>query len=114
MAFDESLANRLRIQLTGKKNVTEKKMFGGIGFLLHGNMMVGIWKKSLIVRLGLEEGAKALKEPFVRDFDITGRPMKGWAMIEPAGIAEDDQLQDWLNRSMTFVKSLPKKTASPR
>lgn len=114
MAFDESLANRLRIQLTGKKNVSEKKMFGGIGFLLNGNLMVGIWKKSLIVRLGPEEGANALKEPFVREFDITGRPMKGWAMIEPAGIADDDQLQDWLDRSMKFVKSLPKKSPPSR
>ena len=109
MAFDESLANRIRNLLAGKKNVVEKKMFGGIGFLLNGNMMVGIWRESLVVRLGPNEGRKAILEPFVREFDITGRAMTGWAMVEPAGIADESDLNFWIERSLKFVKTLPKK-----
>ncbi len=76
MAFDESLAARIRQQLARRKNVEEKKMFGGIGFLLNGNLLVGVWKESLVVRLGEEEGEEALKEPHVKGFDITGKPMR--------------------------------------
>jgi TfoX/Sxy family transcriptional regulator of competence genes len=72
MAFDESLAQRIRDALARKKNIEEKKMFGGIGFLLSGNMLVGVWKNSLIVRLGPEQGDEALLEPHVKVFDITG------------------------------------------
>lgn len=71
--------------------------------------MIGIWKKFLIVRLGPREGENALREPFIREFDITGRAMKGWAMMEPAGIADDLDLKSWIERSMSFVKTLPKK-----
>jgi len=78
MAFSESLAARLRQRLARRKNVEEKKMFGGIGFLLNGNMLVGVWKDSLIVRLGPDEGEAALLEPHVKEFDITGKPMKNW------------------------------------
>jgi TfoX/Sxy family transcriptional regulator of competence genes len=109
MAFDETLAIRIRNQLAGKKNVAEKKMFGGVGFLLNGNMMVGIWRTSLIVRLGPQEGPKAIQEPFVGAFDITGRAMKGWALVQPAGLADDDQLKGWIERSLNFVRTLPKK-----
>src|SRR5262245_49709937 len=75
MAFDEALAERIRKGLARRKNIQEKKMFGGIGFLLNGNMLVGVWKESLIVRLGPEDGDEALLEPHVREFDITGRAM---------------------------------------
>ena len=63
-------------------------MFGGVGFLLHGNLLVGVWKESLVVRLGEDQGEEALKEPHVKEFDFTGRPMKGWAMVEPEGVVE--------------------------
>ncbi len=82
-------------------------MFGGVGFLLAGNMLVGVWKDSLIVRLGPDEGDEALKEPHVRPFDITGRPMKGWVLVQPAGVADDDLLSDWVQRALTFVGTLP-------
>jgi len=75
MAFDESLAARIRRRLARRKNVEEKKMFGGVGFLLNGNMLVGVWKDSLIARLGPDEGDLALLEPHVKEFDITGKPM---------------------------------------
>ena len=83
MAFDEALAERIRQQLAGRKNVEEKKMFGGVGFLLNGNLLVGVWKESPIVRLGPDQTEEALLEPHVKEFDITGRPMKGVPPITP-------------------------------
>ncbi len=80
MAFSEALAERIRQRLAQRKNVAEKKMFGGVGFLLNGNMLVGVWKESLVVRLGKDEGEEALLEPHVKEFDITGRAMKGWGL----------------------------------
>jgi len=84
-------------------------MFGGVGFLLHGNMVVGIWKNSLIVRLAPEVAESALKEPNVVPFDITGPPMKGWVMVEPDGIETDEHLADWIRQSEKFVCTLPRK-----
>jgi TfoX/Sxy family transcriptional regulator of competence genes len=109
MAFDEDLAARIRKALARKKNIEEKKMFGGVGFLLNGNMLVGVWKDSLIVRLGDEEGEEALLEPHVKPFDITGKAMKGWAMVTPEGIEGDDQLRGWIKRCLAFVGRLPGK-----
>ena len=109
MAFSESLAARIRDALVRKKNIEEKKMFGGVGFLLNGNMLVGVWKDSMIARLGPDASDDALREPHVREFDITGKPMKGWVIVEPDGIEDDDQLTGWIERSMEFVQTLPKK-----
>ena len=109
MAFDESLAQRLRDTLARKKSIAEKKIFGGIGFLLHGNMLVGVWKDTLIVRLDPEDGEAALLEAHVKVFDITGRPMRGWVLVEPEGIEDDHQLEDWVQRAMGFVEKLPRK-----
>lgn len=77
--------------------------------MLHGNMLVGVWNDSLIVRLGPEEGDNALTEPHVGQFDVTGRPMKGWVMVEPDGIDSDAQLRDWVERALNFVRTLPAK-----
>jgi TfoX/Sxy family transcriptional regulator of competence genes len=109
MAFSESLAQRSRDALARRKNIEEKKMFGGIGFLLNGNMLVGVWKDSLIVRLGPDDGDEALKEPHVREFDITGRAMKGWVLVDPEGIEDDDSLSGWIQRAIKFVAKLPAK-----
>ena len=109
MAFSEALADRIRQRLARRKGVEEKKMFGGVGFLLHGNMLVGVWKDSLIVRLGPEGGEEALKEPHVSEFNITGRAMKGWVLVAPEGVEEDDQLKDWIERATRFVRTLPAK-----
>jgi TfoX/Sxy family transcriptional regulator of competence genes len=106
MAYSEALAERTRGALKGRRGIVEKKMFGGVGFLLHGNMLVGVWKTSLIVRLGSEEGAAALAEPHVVEFDITGRAMKGWVMVEPDGLETDEQLAGWIARAMAFVATL--------
>ena len=109
MAYSENLAERIRRQLAGPRNVTEKKMFGGIGFLMNGNMCVGIWKNSLIARIGSERYAKSLKQEFVGPFDITGRAMKGWVLVAPEGVEKDDQLQKWIQQALTLVENLPAK-----
>jgi TfoX/Sxy family transcriptional regulator of competence genes len=110
MSFDENLAARIRKTLARKKGVEEKKMFGGIGFLLDGNMLVGVWKNSLIVRLGPENGTEALLEPHVSEFDITGRAMKGWVLVAPEGVDNESQLREWIQRATKFVKTLPRKS----
>ena len=109
MAFSESLAERIRQTLARRKHVDEKKMFGGIGFLLNGNLLVGVWKDSLCVRLGPEQAEEALLEPNVKEFDITGRSMKGWVLVEPEGVEDDDQLSGWIQRAVKFVGKLPAK-----
>jgi hypothetical protein len=109
MAFDETLAARIRDALARKRGVEEKKMFGGVGYLLNGNLLVGVWKESLIVRLGPDDGDEALKEPHVREFDITGRAMKGWVLVGPEGVEDDEKLTDWIGRATRFVGTLPAK-----
>lgn len=109
MAYSESLARRIRYVFTRRRGITEKKMFGGVGFLLNGNMCVGVWKDSLIVRLGPDQAGTALKEQHVVEFDITGRAMKGWAMVEADGLETDEQLSDWIQRALKFVRTLPPK-----
>jgi hypothetical protein len=109
MAFDEALAARIRHTLARRKSVEEKKMFGGIGFLLHGNLLVGVWKNSLVARVGPDGYDDALIEPHVREFDITGRPMTGWVLVEPEGVEEDEQLHGWVQRALEFVTTLPAK-----
>ena len=109
MAYSEGLAKRIRDALARRTGIEEKKMFGGVGFLLNGNMLVGVWKDSLVVRLGPDEGDEALKEPHVKEFDITGRPMKGWVLVGPEGVEADDKLARWIGRATRFVRALPAK-----
>jgi hypothetical protein len=109
MAFDEILATRIRDALTRKRGIEEKKMFGCVCFLINGNALAGVWKDRLIARLGPDEGEAALREPHVRAFDINGRPMRNWVAVEPGGVEDDDQLKDWIQRAIKFVKALPKK-----
>lgn len=109
MAFDESLAARIRDVLARRKNIEEKKMFGCVCFMLDGNALAGVWKDRLIARLGPDEGEAALVEPHVRAFDITGRPMRNWVAVEPEGVEDDDQLRAWIERATKFVRMLPKK-----
>ena len=109
MAFDETLAARIRDALSRKKGVEEKKMFGCVCFMLDGNGLAGAWKDRLIARLGPDEGEAALREPHVRAFDITGRPMRNWVAVEPEGVEDDEALKDWIQRAMKFVGKLPAK-----
>jgi hypothetical protein len=107
--FDEQLVERVRNQIKGQPGLAEKKMFGGIAFLVYGNMGLGIHKKELIVRLAPEEAEAALKEPGTRIFDITGRPMKAWLLVGGAGIEETQSLSGWVRRGISYAASLPKK-----
>jgi TfoX/Sxy family transcriptional regulator of competence genes len=110
MAYDEALAERVRAVISLRENVTEKKMFGGIAFMVGGNMACGVSSSSeLIVRLGPEESEKALAEPGVRVFDLTGRRMRGWLLVEPGAIETDDQLAGWVDAGADFAASLPPK-----
>jgi hypothetical protein len=109
MAFDEALAARIRQGLAHRKGVEERKMFGCIAFLLGGNAAVGVWKRSLIARVGLDGYEEALLEPHVKEFDITGRPMRGWVVVGPGGVEDDGQLTEWVRRALRFVGTLPAK-----
>ena len=111
------LAERIREHLAATEDLAqlrEQKMFGGIVFFLNGNMLVGVWKEFLIVRLGPDQGDKALLEPHVRKMDITGKPMKGWIMVEPEGVENDDQLDVWIQRAVKFVGTLAKKSRNSK
>jgi TfoX/Sxy family transcriptional regulator of competence genes len=109
MAFDETLAARVRHTLGKQAGIVEKKMFGGVAFLLHGNMSVGVHGTELIVRVDPDEGERALAEPNVRRFDITGRPMKGWLLVTAAGLETDRALRRWVDAGLGFAASLPPK-----
>ncbi|MBL9091699.1 MAG: TfoX/Sxy family protein [Planctomycetaceae bacterium] len=109
MPYSKQLAERVRMALGRRPGLVEKRMFGGVCLLLRGNMLVGVWEQLLIARLGPDEAARALKEPNVREFDVTGRPMRGWVMIEPDGLDRDADLAQWLARAEAFVETLPAK-----
>jgi hypothetical protein len=109
MAVDEALAGRVREALGGVEGLTEKRMFGGLAFLLNGNMAVGVHGEELIVRLAPEQTEEALAEPHVRIFDMTGRPMKGWVLVGPGATASEDGLGGWVTRGVDFAESLPAK-----
>jgi TfoX/Sxy family transcriptional regulator of competence genes len=87
----------------------KKKMFGGIGYLFNGNMGFGIYRDSLVLRLGEENAERLLREKNTRPFDITGRAMKGWLMVDEAGWREDDKLAAWLSHARDYALSLPAK-----
>ena len=109
MAYDHDLASRIRDQLADQDAVTEKEMFGGIAFLLGGNMAVGVSRDELMVRVGKEHGDEALAEPHTRPFDMTGRPMRAWVLVDQAGFETDEQLAGWVSRGVTHALSLPPK-----
>ena len=108
MVYSHALVDRVRRQLRDRR-IVEKKMFGGIAFLLSGNITVCVWQQSLIVRLGEDRAAEALKQEHVREFDVTGRPMKGWIMVDPDGLESDRQLAEWIELAFQFVETLPAK-----
>jgi len=109
MAFDEALAENIRLALAGLPEVVEKKMFGGTGFLLHGNMACGVNGSNLIVRVGPDDYGSALEEPGVRVFDMTGRPMSGWVQVAPEGFPDQAALLAWVQRGVAYALSLPPK-----
>lgn len=109
MSYDPGLAARLEELLSGRPGYQSKKMFGGIGWLLNGNMCVAVWKNWLIARVGPEAENKARSKPHTKDFDITGKPMKGWIMVAPEGIDRDSDFEKYVALAESFVKILPRK-----
>ena len=109
MAFDPGLAERLSALCADWPGAEETRMFGGFGYLLNGNLCVGIYKDMLVVRVGTETARALMAEDHVRPFDITGKVMKAWAMIEPAGLADDAELARYVGLAHDFVYGLPAK-----
>ena len=110
MAFDDELAQRVRDLLDGQPDVTERRMFGGIGFMVGGNMCCGVIGEDLMVRLDPGQAEQLMEsEPGARPFDFTGRPMRGWLYVSPAAVAEDTDLEQWVGRAEDFASSLPAK-----
>jgi hypothetical protein len=109
MAYDEALAQRVREALGELPGLVEKEMFGGVGFMVRGNMACGVNKDDLIVRVGGDRYKEALSGPHVRPFDLTGRPMKGWVTVRPLGYETDRDLGRWVRQGVDFALSLPAK-----
>ena len=109
MAYDEVLAGRIQVVMEEMPGVVAKKMFGGVGFLLNGNMACGVNKNNLIVRVGPDGYDKALAEPHTSVFDMTGRPMTGWVVVSTEGCELDSDLKRWVNKGIAFAESLPPK-----
>lgn len=109
MAYDERLAERVREAIAERDGVREKKMFGGLAFLLHGNMCCGIVGQDLMVRVGPDAYDEALAHPRARPMDFTGRSMKGMIYVEPDGLTAPDELAAWVWRGIHYAESLPPK-----
>ena len=108
MPYNLKLAERIRAELAGIPFV-ERKMFGGVGFLIHGNMACGVHREDMIVRVNPEKHNKLLQKAGAKVFDITGKPMKGWLMVEPGGCKTKKQLNVWVKESVEFALTLPPK-----
>ena len=109
MAYSEELAERVRGVLAGRPGIREQKMFGGLAFMLNGNMACGILQGELIVRVGKEKFDDALSLPHARVFDMTGRPMRSFVYVAAEGLASDEGLTEWARRGIAFAESLPPK-----
>ncbi len=109
MAYDEGLASRIRSLIGAEPGLAEKKMFGGLAMLLHGNMAVGVHGDALMVRTEPAEQEALLTEPGARVFDMTGRPMKGWMLVDPTGCTKKADLKRWVDRGVAYARSLPPK-----
>ena len=109
MPFDEILADRVRDALASPGTLKEKKMFGGLAFLLDGNMCCGVHRDNLMLRLGVAGAEAALTEPGVEPMNFTGRPMRGWVTIPVTELASDVDLAEWVRKAERFAGSLPKK-----
>ena len=109
MAYDEGLAVRLQELFGNDERVTQRKMFGGLALMFQGNMFVGINGDELMVRVGKAKHAEALARPHAREMDFTGKSLSGYVYVAAAGIAEDEDLQQWCDRALAFVKTLPAK-----
>ena len=109
MAYDDGLAHRVRTILESRGDIDEATMFGGVGYMLNGNLVCGIHDDALVARVGPDAYQDALAEPHAREMDFTGTPMRGFVFVDPPGTATDEALEAWLDRCLDFVGSLPPK-----
>ena len=109
MAFDEALADRIRDVLASRPELSERRMFGGIAFMLAGNMAVGVIGDDLMVRLDPADAERALEEPHARPMDFTGKPAKKMVYVDPQGTASDEELAKWVDAGADYAMSLPPK-----
>ncbi len=111
MPYDLNLADRVRLALARYPGCIEKKMFGGVGFILHGNMACGVQGDDLIVRMGVENNEQALSQPNVRPFMARpGKPMAGWVLVAPEGLRTPQELSQWVERGYSYATTLPGKS----
>jgi TfoX/Sxy family transcriptional regulator of competence genes len=109
MTYNLDLEDRIGRLTDRLGEIAKKRMFGGIGYLMNGNMCFGIHKESLVIRTSLEKAEELLKSEYVTPFDITGKPMKGWLLVSPDAVETDDQLLEMLRLGVSFVGTLPKR-----
>ena len=109
MGYNQDLEDRIDRLIDRFGEIDKKKMFGGIGYLINGNMCFGIHKESLVLRTSPENAEELMRSEYVTPFDITGRPMKGWVMVSPDALETEEQLLDMLRLGVTFAETLPKK-----
>ena len=109
MAYDEALADRIGVILKDQPNVVGKKMFGGIAFMVNGNMCCGVVKDTLMLRVGTENYEALLSRPHAREMDFTGKSMKGMIYVDPEGLKSEEELKTWVKRALEFVLTLPVK-----
>jgi TfoX/Sxy family transcriptional regulator of competence genes len=109
MAYDQELSQRIRELLADQEDVVEKQMFGGIAFMVRGNVACGLTKQDLLIRIGPERNDEALAHPHARPMDFTGKPMKGWIYVSLEGYETDKELAHWVQQGVAFALSLPPK-----
>ena len=109
MAYDEGLAQRIREVLHDQPGLVEKKMFGGLAFMINGNMSIGVVKHDLMVRVGAEAYQQTLEHPDAREMDFTGKPLKGFVYVDGSAVESDEKLSEWIDRGQQFALSLPAK-----
>lgn len=109
MAYDDALATRMRAYFSDRADVEEKKMFGGLCFMLSKHMCCGIVKDNLMARVGPDQYDKCLSKPYASEMDFTGKAMKGMVYVAPAGLKTQKQLANWLDICVRFVETLPPK-----
>jgi len=109
MPYDKTLADRVRKSIGGQAGLSEKEMFGGIAFMIRGNVACGVIGDELLVRVGPAGNDAALEQPHARPFDFSGRPSRGWIMLGAGGVAQDAELKKWVEQGVAFARTLPAK-----
>jgi len=109
MAYNSAIAEDVRARIGNHAGLSEREMFGGIAFMIYGNMAVGVSGEELMVRVGKDSHDEAIALPGARTFDMSARPMRGWVAVAPEGFAADDELDGWIDRGVAFAETLPRK-----